>query len=219
MSLWDALSGKVYRWNTMTAEARVATYAGLNSFIRAMPQMSPADHRALSGYRDALFALRWGAMSIPDSILNSDDDFCESVKPRLYSLTSFNYRALLASFGMTIVSSRLLAAANEEDIEKHLAVWAFMAKGTSAMYGRAPDYVDNWISHVAFIREAPDDGSAMMRLAGKLGDEATLILGLRNDPITASILLKYAHHANLRALEIVKHPQFRETVDAELGVF
>jgi hypothetical protein len=172
MGLWDVLTGKVWRWNQMKVEATRQVYKQLKPFVSSRLGNYPNSEQALINVRNSLLAFYTGAATF---LSNELDGQLQPYKGRLFALNSQSYLYLIGAFHAAHAIK--LYHDKQSEVVLHL-----MSEGIRDMYGRPDNYILDWQKCTVWF-ESEDQSSAATRVAIKLHDEITPILGLsHNDP-------------------------------------
>jgi hypothetical protein len=214
------------RFEKTREEARAATFAGLNGYIRLLPHEDDSQRKALGGLRDSLFATDTSINIVLRVLIAHDATFAMNGRPQLYSLTSLTFRALLASLAMPqLVHSYIQEVGAEtvgeaERVEKmEVAATLFRVKACAIghMYARKQEYVDMWISHLPSFVAMPDANERFERIARESFNESALILGLQNNAEIAQVFLWYTIQMVGTQVGLLAYPGLRALADRALG--
>jgi hypothetical protein len=210
MAIWDALSGKIYRWNAMKAEALDRVCKGLKPFVSSRLPDCPDGGAAFADARNRLFAFY---MSASSGISQELDAGFAGHKERFYSFDSNTYLHLISAFHTSHV---LMAYSNRDN----LSFFHLMCDGIIEMYRKPPGYFESWRPYVIWYSEekAPPPTSAVARLSSRLYAEIAPLLGLPADDIFAQMYWFRIGGTFVRGMDFLyKRPDWAKGVEEELA--
>jgi hypothetical protein len=197
MALWDALSGKVWHWNSTRLEVHRTVYPRLQTY-------PPQPH----GYRDFIYAGYFAFFTTFGNLVFSElpEIRARNYVGRLKSVNSTGFLNLAASYFCDLVVS-LFASCPQEDLRKFGASAIFHA---CQIYGRDQDYAARWLNAFADID--------VNRAGSLLGSEVALVLGL---DVTSELdmlpWIAIRKDIQSRAMACVKQPEWNYGVTRELS--
>jgi len=138
MALWDALSGKIYRWNKMKDEAFLRACKSIKPFVSSRLAQYPNAREFFIDARNNLFAyFRSAYVYIPQML---DDDFA-TFKDSFYSFSVESYLRFICAFHASHVT--MAYSAQEKESLLYL-----MSDGLIEMYGYPVDRMRAWWPYV-----------------------------------------------------------------------
>ena len=215
MALWDALTGKIFRFNKMKDEANHQVCTALRTFISSRLPEYPTGERFFLQGRNALYAFYLGANGfLSDHI----DGTLAKYKQAISSLSVHNYLCLVSALHMGhVVSAYLWERDNEGNDSAAARSWfLLLTEGVCEIYGRPYSYGAEGVNRLQWLAESPEHTA--MRLTFRIYDEIAPILGLpQNDPIECLNwdLVRVQCAGRMRALH--DRPDWGKLVDAEVA--
>jgi hypothetical protein len=210
MSLWDAVSGKVYHWNSTKGEAVKRVCKGLKPYVSSRLAEYPNLREELTKARNSLFAYFISASSVISSLVAAENTVEHQHKDRFYSLNADLFLRFIRAFHshhVTIFYSP----------PERRSLLYLMSDGIVEMYAPPSGYMEKWLSNVGSIQTDP--AKALFTLEGQLYGEIAPILGLPEE----ENIIDRMHWGSLQRFfteaqkEIYNRPGWGETVEAELA--
>ncbi len=217
MALWDVLSGQVYRWNSMKAEALDRVCKGLKPFVSSRLAQYPDSAEWFTQARNNLFAFYLSTSQAIGQLL--DTDFARFTE-RFYSFRPDDYLRFISAFHMRSIIATYS--------QREKPWYDLMTDGIVEMYGKKPAYLDGWHNYAEWYRnELPTREGAALRLASRLYAEIAPLLGLAQslpaplgpgaDIHAEMYFYTLGHEFAMRADRVFKQPTWAQAVEGELA--
>jgi len=205
MGLWDALSGKIYRWNEMKTEANRQFCQHLSAWHRIFARENkdlPTIEEGATHLRNILHAYFFAAHI---GISNHLDDELEFYKAALMGLNCGSYLALISSCHAASLTLRF----PHEPVGLNEFLHA-----VAGVYRRSTSFAESWRHCLDWLApESPKDFPGAV--AGKLADEARAILGV-DGPLFV-VWPTFAIRSARVADELMADPKWPRTAEAEIA--
>jgi len=211
MGLWDALSGKIYRWNELKADAVKEVGTGLKRFLASKDTQSAAPlscdpERFLGFVRDFSYFCFF-----PIHIYFADADASE-FKETLMALKLESYLSLLS---ICHIRSVIILAQEQDEVTRRTLLDA-----VPWMYHRPQSYVEDWCeSYKQWTNPEPGKRLRLASVASadKVVGELCPILGMKNDiPEIAGWLAMLSYFAKTTS-SMFYDPKVRDLAKEELA--
>ncbi|MFH1920015.1 MAG: hypothetical protein ABIP48_09040 [Planctomycetota bacterium] len=203
MGIFDALSGKIYRWNQKTASARREVCRNLERYVAAELARDPKSEKVMANVRDDLFCF----FDIANYGISKElDRSLDQYRDRLYSLSPQEYLSFISALhAFSVVAAN---AANESN-----AIVAYvLLGGVEAMYGRPTGFAHNWFNCFEWL--APDsEKDFRSALRHKLEEEICCVLGTKFDIVESLLWPMLSLVSAEGAARMLEEPNITAIVD------
>ena len=206
-ALWDALSGKIYRWNKTKNDAFEDFLGNLRELQLSAERECPEGLQHFLLLRDFEVAY-YSAWQICFSNLLYDNG--EDLREPLYSLNSRSMNVVMAAFNFHFV---FLRHGSSEERRAFMLLF-FMAKH---LFAKPEGYFQGWLDTFDWHDSLSDNGALVARYNHKLYEEIAPLMGLPTDDM--SVLMGGMRMFGLSlavaetATHVVKKSSWRRVVD------
>ncbi len=205
--LWDALSGKFYRWNRTKNEAFASFLANMRLLQANAEANCPEGMPSFLRLRDFEMAY-YSAWQTSFSNMMNEYDF--QFRENFYTLNSRGMNLLIASFNFHFNFMRY----GSSDERAWFRGLAYLMKH---LFEKSDSYFDGWVQTFAWHDELGDNGALAARYNHKLYEEIAPLLGLPAD--TRSLLINGVYWGGMSitiakvATYAVVQPGWRKSVE------
>ena len=211
MALWDALTGRILHFNTTKKQANDYVCKHLKLFVSSRVRDRPDGEATLIYTRNALYSYYCGTSGFFSDNVTGDLSY---YKDAIFSLNMHGYLNLISALHTGQIVTMYLAGDQESPNER--GWFLLQADGICEMYGRPPNYIDEWINRLDWIAESDEDLAS--RLAFKVYDEIAVILGLpQNDIVHNRIWDVVSLECALAAKRFFDDNRWNDWVEGELA--
>jgi hypothetical protein len=200
MSLWNALTGSTYRWNTTKSSANRDICIALRS-LTSSGFFAPFDPIKL---RNLLYS-QWLITS--SAIFRLDGPF-ESHKDKLQACSVSDLKTLAAAFNYNMIIAQFF-----NDDKSNIAITHILLSAMNIMYCKTTDHMESWLEAGDWERQ----GDIMWRLHSKSQREVEKTFSVTEsifDTITIAPVLCYLTEA---ANKTYSRPDWNDIVSQELS--
>jgi len=215
MSFWDVVSGRTYRWNQMTCEAKDENLKQLRAYIdRKVGEQGEEGRPAFTGLSRLVYTYYTAAEY---TICDSLDTGLKPLRKQLVGLSSQGFRYLICAFAAAHILLKLW------DDQENAEYWTEMARAACIMSGidsfALERYLGEWYQCFNGLDDIGEeaDGSLAVRLRHKRYEHIAVILGLPVDNMSTllSTLFWVPHSFGIAAMtsSLLEQPEWQAELD------
>lgn len=185
MGLWNAISGKYFRFNRSN-KAKQQVAASLRTFVpsrlRELPGADAETAEYLIQCRNELCAFFLGAEDALVFAVN--DSRTTDAYPSLLSMGVHDYLHVICSLHTGYAVERYVGTCGGSPNEDTDIALVLVTGGICEMYGRRQSYMTEWYNRmVFFLEESPEPRVVFQRINDMVYDEIAPIVGGRLSPV------------------------------------
>jgi len=209
MALWDAVTGKIYRWNSTKSEANKIVFSGLRAFILEKYTENPDLKDLFLSIRDEVYGYYAGSTYATEVNL---DDLLKDYRSAIYDISVDGFLAFNSTLNMAHVTLRLL---NDPESQAAMGRYVLHSEAICAMYRRPPTFLTDWQGRLDYLADIEGRGVRYSRI---LNDELRPYLATSRNDARPVVLLPHLALQSAECMDgYVNLPHWRAIVEERIG--